>query len=178
MKKIHVYLVALGLVSLNACFNGDKEVRVFVENIKKTSTGKINELPAAKEYVSEDYTAQDLRSPFDAGNKTAMTANKSNAGQAANQSQRPDASRAREYLEHFPLDNFIMVGTMSKKNYNWGLIKDKAGMVHAVKIGDYIGENSGRITSVTDDKINIIETVSDGEGGWTQIPTSLGMKAN
>ncbi len=89
-------------------------------------------------------------------------------GKPVKQEPRPDLDRPREYLEQFPLSTFTMVGTLSKPDTNWGLIKDTKGMIYAVKIGDYIGLNSGVIVGITPDQIRINETVPNGAGGWMQ----------
>jgi type IV pilus assembly protein PilP len=51
-----------------------------------------------------------------------------------------------------------------------------AGGVHRVKVGDYLGRDNGRIVSVSDSQVDVIEIVSDGEGAWLERPRSISLK--
>ena len=61
------------------------------------------------------------------------------------------------------------------KRQAYGLVRG-AGGVHRVKVGDYLGRNHGRIVSVDEAKIDVVEIVPDGEGGWLERPRSLTLK--
>ena len=43
------------------------------------------------------------------------------------------------------------------------------------KVGNYMGQNDGRITHVTETKISMTELVSDGQGGWIERPASIAL---
>ncbi len=58
---------------------------------------------------------------------------------------RPDAKRAREFLEQFPIDSMKMVGTLALQGKNYGLVQGKDGLVHRVLPGSYIGQNDGHV---------------------------------
>jgi type IV pilus assembly protein PilP len=51
-----------------------------------------------------------------------------------------------------------------------------AGGVHRVKVGDYLGRNHGRIVGIDEAKVDVVEIVPDGEGGWLERPRSLALK--
>lgn len=177
MKRESQYLlILLCTLALSACSSNDDDVTTYVEGVKKSAVGKVDVLPPEKPYRGEDYTAQNLPSPFD-NVERGDGSDGSSIAKAGAINTRPDADRKREFLEQYPLTNFVMVGTLSKKDDIWGLVRDKSGMVHAVQVGDYIGENSGKIIGISDDKISIIETVSDNKGGWVQSAASLSLKA-
>jgi type IV pilus assembly protein PilP len=55
------------------------------------------------------------------------------------------------------------------------LIKDPTGVIHRVRSGDYMGQNYGRITTVTDDHVELVEMVSNGNGGWMERPASIAL---
>ncbi len=86
---------------------------------------------------------------------------------------RPDVRRNREYLEQFALDSLKMVGTLNIGGKNYGLVQSKDGLVHRVLPGNYIGQNDGRVGSVTPAKINVTEIVPDGLGGYMERPAAL-----
>lgn len=177
--KYHLIII-LGILTLNACLGGDQEVHEYVDEVKRTSVGKINELPPEKPYIIQEYTAQTFPSPFDLSNvkRTGMISNSTNVSTEVKATPRPDADRRREYLEQFHLKDLIMVGTLSNQNNTWGLVKDTSGMVYAVKVGDYLGPNSGRVTEIKNGEIKLLETVSNGEGGWKTQENAIIMDAN
>ena len=66
---------------------------------------------------------------------------------------RPDSQRPREYLEQFPLDTLKMVGTLRLGGGNYGLVQTKDGLIHRVLPGNHLGQNDGRVMTVSDAKI-------------------------
>lgn len=170
-------ILYLAFLSLSACFGGEEDVKTYVDEIKKTSVGKVNPLPPGKEPLEQSYTAKGLRSPFQAAKQNdklgKLTTQDGEEQPAIVQAPRPDANRKREFLERYPLSNFTMVGSISKGDYIWGLVQDNNGLVYPIQVGDYIGENSGHVTAITEDKVSIEETVEDGYGGWIQKMTEL-----
>ncbi len=68
-----------------------------------------------------------------------------------------------------------MVGTLSNQEGTFALVRG-AGGVHRVKVGDYLGRNDGKIVSISEGKIDVVEIVPDGEGGWLERPRSLTLK--
>jgi type IV pilus assembly protein PilP len=93
------------------------------------------------------------------------------ARQASAGGRRRPAARLRpprEYLEEFPLDSLRMVGTINMNNAMYGLISTTDGAVHRVRIGEYLGQNHGRITAISETRIDLTEIIPDGTGGWTE----------
>ena len=84
-------------------------------------------------------------------------------------------TRIRQFLEGFNIEIFEMVGTLSNVQGLNALVRG-AGGVHRVKVGDYLGRNNGRIISIKDSNIDVIEIVPDGEGGWLERPRSIPLK--
>ena len=68
-----------------------------------------------------------------------------------------------------------MVGTLQLQGRNFGLVQGKDGLVHRVLPGSYMGQNDGRIVSITPTRISIIEIVPDGLGGYIERPAALAL---
>lgn len=172
-------LLIITALALWGCDNDRDELEQYVEQIKKTATGSVEKIPEPVVIKSEEYTATALRSPFIPANTSDSAVTEAILQQPSNtnvvQKPRPDLERAREYLEQFPLSELFMVGTLSKPKMNWGLIKDSKGMVHVVKVGDYIGQNSGKIIAITRDQVRLSEVIPDGSGGWMQSRNALNL---
>lgn len=177
--KFAPYLLLIATLTLAGCLSDTQNVADYVAEIKKNAVGKVDPLPPFKEYQSENYTAQNLRSPFSKSKvvQTSIVQEQVITEEGVVQQPRPDASRKREFLEGFPLGSLTMVGTLNKGNYYWGLVQDSSGKVYSVKVGDYIGQNSGRITKIDEDEIDVDETVPDGKGGWMQSQVVMTLKA-
>jgi type IV pilus assembly protein PilP len=162
------WLAALGLaLALAACGSGDRELQAYIDSVKARPGAPIDPLPEVRPPPSFVYEASDRRSPFvpDAPERVA--------GQAAGLG--PDQNRPREFLEQEPLDALTMVGTLRDTRGDFGLIQDSEGRVHRVTVGNYMGQNHGRIMSISDSEIVLDEIVADGLGGYVNRPASIGL---
>ena len=149
---------------LSGCSSKDDELEQFIANTKKEPGGRVEPLPELKPYEAFAYNAASLRSPFvPSPPASAALAN----------SLRPDQRRAREFLEQFPLDSLRMVGTLEMSGRKYGLVRDTGGLVHRVLPGQYVGQNDGKVTSVTASKIAVIQIVPDGVGGYIERPAAI-----
>jgi len=137
-----------------------------ITEIESKPGSRIEPLPEIKPYDAFIYNAIGLRSPF------VQSAPAQN--DAAN-GLRPDSNRPREFLEQFPLDTLRMVGTLKSKSDGrlYALVRDKDGLIHRALPGSYLGQNDGRILSITNSKISVVEVVPDGVGGYIERPASI-----
>ena len=88
----------------------------------------------------------------------------------------PNLDRPREVLENFDLKELSMVGTLQGPTGNlFALIRDNSGGIHRVRAGNYMGQNYGRIVGVSETRIELIEIVPNGSGGWVERPRSLSL---
>ena len=88
---------------------------------------------------------------------------------------RPDQNRTPELLEKYPLDGLSMVGTLGIGDAIEGLVKDPDGVVHRVHKDNYLGQNYGRITAIAEDRIELVELVPNGAGGWMERQASIAL---
>lgn len=159
-------LVMFALI-LNACSQDVSDLNEFIEQTKVKHVGSVEPLPQFEAYTNFIYSAGDLRDPFE----TAFQMEGNNE-----KTEKPTHNqRPREPLEHFPLDTLRMVGVLEKGDQIWGLIKDPQNMVHRVKVGNHVGTNEGEITSVTEEKIELLEIVADGMGNYVERNATLGV---
>ncbi|MHB1869809.1 MAG: pilus assembly protein PilP [Steroidobacteraceae bacterium] len=154
---------ALACLVLAACSGGEGSVQRFITRVEHQPGGRVEPLPTVPKYETFTYDDQNMRSPFVPSEPTGVGA------------IRPDSSRPRQYLERFPLDTLMMVGTMRLGNVVYGLVQTKDGIVHRVAIGNYMGQNDGRIIQITPTQIRLVEIVPDGLGGFVKRPAALGL---
>lgn len=95
----------------------------------------------------------------------------------SNSGLKPDFDRRKEPLENYPLDTIRMVGTLQKPGLNYALLQvDKS--VFQAKVGNYIGENFGMITKITESEVELKEIVRDASGEWVERQAKLELQEN
>lgn len=160
--RISLLAVAAALM-LSGCGRDMSDLHAWVEEIKRRPAVRIPPLPQVKPYETFAYAAHALRSPFVPSAPARQTVADDGTGGI-----RPDAGRNREYLEDFPLDTLRMVGTVTMGGETYALIRSSDRAVHRVRVGNYLGQNHGRITAISETSVTLIEIIPDGTGGWTE----------
>jgi len=166
---IAIALAMFGLI-LVGCSGDMDDLDEYINTVKARPGGRIEPLPEITPYEIFPYAADvaGFRSPFVPDSPQAV------AGVASN-GNGPDLERSREFLEQFPLDTLRMVGTLSQGDIAYGLVQTSDGLIHRVIPGNYMGQNDGRITSITDSAIELIEIISDGIGGYVERDAAVGL---
>jgi len=164
-------IVALAGLIIAGC-SGDNlsDLRSFVQAEKAKPGGRVEPIPEVKPFESFTYKVNGRKSPFQPWGINTGAAKSSGASSGG---LHPDTSRRREALESFPLDTLRMVGTLSQKSGMWAIIKAPDGLVYRVTRNNYMGQNYGRITKISEDKVELMEIVPDGLGGWQERSASL-----
>ena len=147
------------LALLAACGEGYSDLQAFVKSSDKSVTRSIEPLPQVKPFAPFAYEGFDLPDPF----KPRKLAIRQNDGGGL----APDLNRRKEPLEAFPLEQLKMVGTLTQAGVTYALVKaDKT--LYRVKKGNYLGQNFGLITEITDTEVKLKEIVQDTAGDWTE----------
>jgi type IV pilus assembly protein PilP len=158
--------VALAVAVLGGCTPGN-DLRSWVAQEKAKKGAPLDPLPVIRTFETFEYKDQELRDPF--------IANVDDQEQATNAGPHPDQDRAREPLEAFPLDGLKMAGTLGLAKAIEGLVRDPDGVVHRVHVGNYLGQNYGRITGISEDHIELVELVPNGSGGWMERQATIAL---
>jgi type IV pilus assembly protein PilP len=163
MNMIRILLLLVAATLLSSCARDMSDLERWVAEMKQRPAARIDPLPQVQPYETFVYAAHDRRAPFIPDSAVARQASAGAGG-----GLQPDFDRPREYLEEFPLDSLRMVGTINMNNAMYGLISTTDGAVHRVRIGEYLGQNHGRITAISETRIDLTEIIPDGTGGWTE----------
>jgi type IV pilus assembly protein PilP len=83
-----------------------------------------------------------------------------------------EINRRKEPLEAYPLDSMSMVGSVSKSGRPSALMRVD-NLLYQVKVGDYLGQNYGKITKISETEVTLREVVQDAAGEWIERPTAL-----
>lgn len=170
--KLSLTIVTAGLLS--ACNPGLQDLQQFVTQIKAQPPGRITPIPEFQPYQNFEYNSHDLRDPFKSVDFRRPEQLPEEIG-LLTAGPRPDIDRVREPLEDFPLDTLRLKGTVTKDGIKWGLIFAPDNTIHRVLEGQYMGQNHGRIISVTDDLIELTEIVPDGLGNYIERSSAVAL---
>ena len=165
-RNASIICAVLAGLSIAGCSGGQSDLQKWIADTKKKPGGRIQALPEVKPYETFAYSATKLRSPFQPQGVNALN------GQTA---LRPSSRRNREFLEGVSLDTLKMVGTFKVGSSFYGLVQSKDGLVHKVQPGNYLGQNDGKVTTITGGKISLVEVIPDGLGGYLERPASLAL---
>ena len=166
-------VLILAMLALAGCTRGvtstpgeAPNLEKWVADVKARPAPALDPLPVMQQFETFEYAAQNLRDPF------------SNAfsDQSGGSGPRPDPNRPRQALEQFPLDSLDRVGTIGRGPGVVGLVMAPDKVTYRVRPGAYMGQNDGRITAVYEDRIELVELVPDGAGGWLERPASLALE--
>ena len=146
----HIWLLFL-ISGLSACGTGD-DPHTFVANAGKDLRGKVAPLPEVKPYEPFTYAATDLPDPF----KPRKLAPAPGSGKGGGVQAPRD--HVKQALENFPLESLKMVGTLQQNKLTYALVKTPDNNLYQVKIGNYLGQNFGIITLITDSEIKLTDT--------------------
>ena len=157
MKRL---LIPAAILVIGGCSSEIDDLKRFVRDSDKGIPRRVEPLPAVKPFEPFTYEGFDLPDPFKPRKLSAPK--ESGAGGVA-----PDLNRRKEPLEAFPLEQLKMVGTLSQNKETYALVRaDKT--LYRVKKGNYMGQNFGLITDVTDSEIKLKEIVQDSAGDWAE----------
>jgi type IV pilus assembly protein PilP len=152
--------------ALGGCSQGN-DLHQWVAQEKAKKGAPLEPLPVIKTFETFEYADQEQRDPFNAS--------ADDQEQAVANGPHPDQDRPREPLEAFPLDGLKMSGTLGLAKAIEGLVRDPDGVVHRVHVGNYLGQNYGRITSIGEDHIELVELVPNGSGGWMERQATIAL---
>jgi type IV pilus assembly protein PilP len=167
-----IALMVVSLLALTGCSGGNKfdDLDAKLADSRNRPQGKIEPLPTYPPAERFSYSALAMRSPFEP--PVVLTGDERVSGNAVSE---PNQARQKEPLELVNYSALSMVGTLSKDAQTWALINDGEGRIHRVMQGNYLGRNFGKITTVNNVEVEVLETVPDGKGGCINRPRTLGM---
>jgi tetratricopeptide (TPR) repeat protein len=77
-----------------------------------------------------------------------------------------DGARRKEYLEYFPIEQMRFTGRATVGGVTSAIVQLDHGSVKRVKVGNYMGENYGRVQAIAPDGVTVREIFKDAEDVW------------
>lgn len=169
-------LVAASVLSmLSGCGDsGVQELRQWMDEVRRQTPVNVQKIPEPKKFTPFAYEGKGQPDPY-SSTKLSVAFAKLQADSKGG--LKPDLDRRKEPLENYPLDSIKMVGTLQKPGMNYALLQvDKA--VFQAKVGNYVGENFGMITRITETEVELKEIVRDASGEWVERQAKLELQEN
>jgi type IV pilus assembly protein PilP len=165
MRKI---ALALASVVLAACSDGGDhgDLRQWMNDVAKDIKGRIPPLPQVSPYEPVPYDAGNLIDPF----KPAKIG--PDRKQGGGGGLQPNMDRPREPLEAYPLESLKYVGVMTKKKVSYAIVQVD-GSLYQVRVGNYMGQNFGVITKISESEVTLKELIQDSAGDWVERVSTL-----
>ncbi|WP_446748537.1 pilus assembly protein PilP [Sphaerotilus natans] len=162
-------LVLTGLAGLSGCSDPHEELRAWMEEQRRVAKPQVSPLVAPRKFDPQPYAAFSQTEPFSSQKMQGALKQES---RQPNSLLAAEMNRRREPLEAYPLDALMMVGSVVRGGRPYALLKAD-NLLYQVKVGDYLGQNYGRVTRITETEIALRELVPDTLGEIVERASTL-----
>lgn len=167
MKPLLMSLATL--LALAGCSGDQDELRQWMEQQRKEAKPSVTPLLPPKKFLPQPYEAGAGVDPF--STQKLSVAIRQEAAQP-NSLLTAEFNRRKEPLEAYPLDSMAMVGSLTRDNRRYALLRVD-NLLYQVKVGDHLGQNFGLITKVSETEITLREIVQDAAGEYVERMSTL-----
>lgn len=167
MRPLLISLAAV--LGLSACSADQDELRQWMEQQRKEAKPSVTPLLPPKKFLPQPYESGAGVDPF--STQKLSVAIRQEAAQP-NSLLTAEVNRRKEPLEAYPLDSMGMVGSLTRDNRRYALLRVD-NLLYQVKAGDYLGQNFGRITKISETEITLREIVQDAAGEYVERMSTL-----
>jgi type IV pilus assembly protein PilP len=172
MRAQSTALMALALLLLSGCMGSEREeLQQWMKEQRAQVRPNVPPISEPKKFTPQAYTEGAAFEPFNSM-KLTQALRRDSAQPSMSGLIAPELARRKEALEAYPLDAMAMVGSLSRNGQPVALVTvDK--LLYQVRVGNYLGQNYGRITRITETELGLREIVQDAAGEWIERPATL-----
>ncbi|MDR7094431.1 pilus assembly protein PilP [Hydrogenophaga laconesensis] len=158
---------------LTACTSsGQDELQVWMQTERNSIKPSVQPIPEPTKFVPQAYLGERMTQPF-SSEKMAIMMRGSQVAPVANAALiEPELNRRKQPLEAYPLDTMSMVGSLNRDGKLVALVKVDS-LLYQVRPGNYLGQNYGRVTRITETEVVMREIVQDSAGEWIERAAAL-----
>lgn len=161
MKRRIAMLVVLPVLLFGCAGEEHQDIKEWMREQAKDMRGKVPPLPEIKPFPVVAYETETMVQPFSAAKIVTV--------EAVSDKSAPDRARTPQPLESFALEDLKLVGVILSGSVPYALIQTPPpNKPKHVRVGEYMGQNFGKITAITKDGITVKETVKDASGAWVE----------
>jgi type IV pilus assembly protein PilP len=168
------------LLALSLCFSGcskesTDDLNLWLIAQKKAPVAKPVITPDPVKFIPVAYELGHLVDPFSV--RKLVNVLKPDKQTNSNQLLNNELERRKEPLEQYPRESFLFSGSINRSGKPIGLVK-LGKQLYYVKVGDYIGQNFGRVVKISESELSIREIVQSGSGDWEERMTIMQLQEN
>ena len=177
-SNLFVALSVTTLIMMACAGSDEQDIREWMKEQSKDLKGRVPDLPQIKPLPVLAYEPGELTTPF-APDKVFAGDTKMGIGGGASASGGPKEINAdAQPMTKYPIESIRLVGTILVGKELRAIVASEREPVRQVRIGDYLGQNHGRITAIepaagdNQGHIMLKEVVLD-KGIWIERETQL-----
>lgn len=173
MKQLLLAPGVIVALLVAGCSSSDQEeLQQWMTDQRNQTRPKVQPIPEPKKFTPQSYLQEAATEPF--SNQKLAQALKRESSQATSNAGliAPELQRRKEALEAFPLDSMVMVGSVMKGGRPLALVKVD-NLLYQLRLGNYLGQNYGRIQKISETEIVLREIVQDSAGEWIERTATL-----
>ncbi len=168
---IWTLLVAVSLTTMSGCGpSATEELSTWIDEERKQQRVKLDPISPPKRFVPQKFEGGEVADPYGSQRLAAALRRESRPAGDGSALAKPEIARQlikKQPLESPPLDAISYVGSLTREGRPIGLVRVN-GLIYQVNIGDYLGQNFGKILTITDSDISLREIFQDTEGEWSE----------
>lgn len=167
-ELVPLVLALGGCFGLASCGSSEhEELQQWMSEQRSQTRPRIQPLPEPTKFSPQAYTQEGAIEPF--SNQKLLQALRRDSNQATANAGliAPELNRRKEPLEAMPLDAVVMVGSLIKQGQPVALVRVD-NLLYQVRVGNYLGQNYGRVTKISETELALREIVQDAAGEWTE----------
>lgn len=167
-----IFLMSAVILAAGCTASGQDELQAWMQSERNSIKPTVQPIPAPTKFEPQAYLGERLAPPFSIEKLTSVL-RASQAAPVANAALiEPELNRRKQPLEAYPLDTMSMVGSLNRDGQLVALVKVDR-LLYQVRPGNYLGQNYGRVTRISETEVVLREIVQDSGGEWTERPAAL-----
>ena len=163
---------ACALMVAGCTSSGQDELQAWMQSERNAIKPSVQPIPEPTRFVPQPYGVEREIPPFSVEKLASLLRGTQQATASSSALIEPELARRRQPLEAFPLDAMAMVGSLDRSGELVALVRVDR-LLYQVRPGNYLGQNFGRVTRITETEVVLREIVQDAAGEWIERPAAL-----
>jgi len=151
------------------------DLREWIAERKAAAKPRVQPLKEPSVFTPQAFDTSDGLDPFNMRKLTQVFSRESAQNTSNMALLTVEQNRRKEELESYPLDSMSMVGSLRRDGQHTALLRVNQ-LIYPVKVGNYLGQNYGRILQIGEHSIKLREVVQDAAGDWVERMTTLDLQ--
>lgn len=169
---IRCLILTAPMLVVGCTSSGQDELQAWMQAERNAIKPSVQPIPEPTRFLPQPYGTENLIPPFSSEKLASLLRGTQAVSATSSALIEPELARRRQPLEAFPLDAMSMVGSLDRSGQLVALVKVDR-LLYQVRPGNYLGQNFGRVTRVTETEVVLREIVQDASGEWIERPAAL-----